>query len=77
LAEMVHIPYIIFVGFAGFTSDILDAKGVDGLVNGAGAVARRLADGLRRTQTGFARNYALSVFLGAVALLVYFIWIAN
>ncbi len=66
-----------FVGFAGFTSDVLDAKGVDGLVNGAGAAARRLADSLRRTQTGFARNYALSVFLGAVALLVYFLWIAN
>jgi len=63
----------IFVTFADFSAHVLDAQGVDGLVNGAGAVTRRLAGALRLTQTGYARTYALAVFLGAVGLLVYFL----
>ena len=63
----------VFVGFANFASDVLDAKGVDGLVNGSGRFARGLANIIRTSQTGYARNYALSVFLGAVALLAYFL----
>ena len=62
----------MFVAFADFSSNVLDAQGVDGLVNGAGAVTKRLAGALRMTQTGYARTYALAVFLGAVGLLVYF-----
>ncbi len=46
-------------------------------MNGAGAVTRRLAGALRLTQTGYARTYALAVFLGAVGLLVYFLLMAN
>ena len=67
----------LFVGFAGFASNILDANGVDGIVNGAGKVAQGLANIIRQSQTGYARNYALSVFLGAVALLAYFLLMAN
>ena len=63
-----------FVGFANFASDVLDKQGVDGLVNGAGHAARWLAGGLRQSQTGYARTYALSIFLGTVALLAYFLW---
>lgn len=66
----------LFVGFASFSANILDSLGVDGLVNGSGHLARRLANVLRLSQTGYARNYALSVFMGAVALLVYFVFIA-
>jgi NADH-quinone oxidoreductase subunit L len=65
------------VGFANFAADVLDMKGVDGFVNGIGNTARRLAGLIRLSQTGYARNYALSVFLGAVVLLAYFLWIAN
>ncbi|MCB9420851.1 MAG: NADH-quinone oxidoreductase subunit L [Ardenticatenaceae bacterium] len=77
--DFVHNRLIrdIFVGFSNFASDILDMQGVDGLVNGAGKTARRLADTIRLSQTGYARNYALSIFLGAVALLAYFLLIAN
>jgi NADH:ubiquinone oxidoreductase subunit 5 (subunit L)/multisubunit Na+/H+ antiporter MnhA subunit len=73
--DFVHNNIIrdFFVGFARFTSEVLDANGVDGIVNGAGKVARGLANIIRQSQTGFARNYALSVFLGAVALLAYFL----
>ncbi len=63
----------LFVAFSNFLSDIFDLKGVDGLVNGAGRLTRRLAGTIRISQTGYARTYALSVFLGAVLLLVYFL----
>lgn len=64
-----------FIGWTRFTSDILDKQGVDGLmVNGSAKLARRFADVIRLSQTGYARNYALSVFLGAVALLAYFLF---
>ncbi len=63
-----------FVGFANFASDVLDRQGVDGLVNGAGHAARWLAGGLRLSQSGYARTYALSILLGTVALLAYFLW---
>ncbi|WP_420632098.1 NADH-quinone oxidoreductase subunit L [Candidatus Leptofilum sp.] len=63
-----------FVVFANFASDVLDKQGVDGLVNGAGQAARWLAGGLRMSQTGYARTYALGILLGTVALLAYFLW---
>jgi NADH-quinone oxidoreductase subunit L len=63
-----------FIGFANFASDVLDRQGVDGLVNGAGQVTRWLSSGLRQSQTGYARTYALGIFLGTVALLTYFLW---
>jgi NADH-quinone oxidoreductase subunit L len=66
-----------FVTFANFLSDIFDLKGVDGAVNGLGQLTRRLAGTIRVSQTGYARTYALSVFLGAVALLVYFLMMAR
>jgi NADH-quinone oxidoreductase subunit L len=62
-----------FVWFANLI-DMLDKQGVDGLVNGLGSATKWLADGIRISQTGYARTYALSVFLGAVALLLYFLW---
>jgi NADH-quinone oxidoreductase subunit L len=77
--DFVHDNLIrdMFIGFARFAADVLDTLGVDGLVNGSGQVARRLANLIRVSQTGYARNYALSVFLGAVALLAYFLLMAN
>ncbi|MCA9964543.1 MAG: NADH-quinone oxidoreductase subunit L [Anaerolineales bacterium] len=77
--DFVHDNIIrnIFVGFANFASNVLDAQGVDGIVNGSGSVARWLANQIRRSQTGYARNYALSVFLGTVVLLAYFLFMAR
>lgn len=66
-----------FVGFAGFAADVFDARGVDGIVNGAGRVTDRLAGGLRLLQTGLVRNYALAIFLGVVALIAYFVFMAG
>jgi len=63
-----------FVGFANFTADIMDIRGVDGIVNGTARLTYRLAGVLRLLQTGYIRNYALAIFLGVVAMLVYFIF---
>ncbi len=63
-----------FVEFANFMANVIDKQGVDGIVNGVGSVTKRIAGGLRQSQTGMARTYALSVFLGAVLLLIIFLW---
>jgi len=78
--DFVHDNVIrdVFVGFANFTSDVLDKKGLDGaLVEGAAHLTRYLAEGIRLTQTGYVRNYALGLFLGVVALLAYFLLMAG
>ena len=43
-----------------------DNAGVDGSVNALAALVGRTSNALRRLQTGFARNYALSMLAGAV-----------
>ncbi len=78
--DFVHDNMIrdFFVGFARFSADVLDMKGLDGaLVNGAARLTARLADGLRPLQTGYVRNYALGLFLGVVALIAYFLLTAG
>jgi NADH-quinone oxidoreductase subunit L len=66
-----------FVGFANFAADVLDAKGVDGIVNGSARLTGRIASVLRLVQTGFVRNYALILFLGVVAVVAYFVLMAG
>jgi NADH-quinone oxidoreductase subunit L len=46
----------------------VDDKGVDGAVTGLAAAIGRTSQALRRTQTGFARSYALSMFAGAALI---------
>jgi NADH-quinone oxidoreductase subunit L len=48
---------------------VMDAKVVDGAVNGVGALVRMGGAQLRRAQTGYVRNYAIGVAAGAVLLL--------
>jgi len=56
---------------AAFSADVVDAKVIDGAVNGVATVVRSAGGGLRRVQTGFVRNYALAVSAGAVRVLAY------
>jgi NADH-quinone oxidoreductase subunit L len=49
----------------------VDAKGIDGAVNGVAALATRSGQVLRRLQTGYVRNYALGIGLGTVIVLFY------
>ncbi len=48
-----------------------DVEVIDGIVNGIGQFAQLLAQGLRRMQTGFVRDYAMATALGATALVIY------
>lgn len=52
---------------------ILDVRVIDGLVNWVGTAMRDLSDSLRRMQTGVVQNYALSIVVGVVALVGYFL----
>ena len=50
---------------------VFDLKVVDGAVNGVATLVRSTGDRLRRVQTGYVRNYALGVVLGAVCVLAW------
>jgi len=50
-----------------------DARGIDGAVEGIGALTRRTGSWLRPIQTGFVRSSAAAVVVGAVALLAWFL----
>jgi len=50
---------------------VFDTKVIDGAVNGVARLARGAGGGLRRIQTGFVRQYAIGIVIGAVALLAY------
>jgi NADH-quinone oxidoreductase subunit L len=56
---------------AAFCAWVVDARIIDGAVNGAAHVAKLTGTAARRLQTGYARNYALGIALG-MALLVAF-----
>jgi NADH-quinone oxidoreductase subunit L len=45
-----------------------DGRGIDGLVNGLAAGVGGTSARVRRTQTGFARSYALTMFAGVLAI---------
>src|SRR4051795_8684184 len=45
-----------------------DGRGVDGAVNGLAALVGGTSGRVRRTQTGFARSYALSMLVGALVI---------
>jgi NADH-quinone oxidoreductase subunit L len=46
-----------------------DGRGVDGVVNGVAAALGGTSARVRRAQTGFARSYALSMLIGALAVM--------
>jgi NADH-quinone oxidoreductase subunit L len=52
--------------FEGVTA--FDATVIDGAVDGTGALVQEAGATLRRTQTGYVRNYALGIAVGAVIL---------
>jgi NADH-quinone oxidoreductase subunit L len=56
-----------------FLDSWFDQRGIDGFANGLADGTKELAQRLRGIQTGFVRNYALSVFIGVVVILGYLI----
>jgi NADH-quinone oxidoreductase subunit L len=53
----------------------MDAGAIDGAVNGVGAAVSGGSSRLRRLQTGSVRTYAASLFLGAVLILGYYLFL--
>jgi NADH-quinone oxidoreductase subunit L len=51
----------------------MDAKGIDGIVEGTGSFTRKVAGWLRPLQTGFVRSYGLAIVAGSVGLLAWFL----
>jgi NADH-quinone oxidoreductase subunit L len=51
-----------------------DAQIIDGIVNGVGQAVAGAAQALRQPQTGFVRNYALTMLVGAVVVLGLFMY---
>jgi NADH-quinone oxidoreductase subunit L len=62
----------VFAGAGGagaaFLAYVVDARIVDGAVNGVGVTVRESAGLIRRLQSGYVRNYALGIFAGAVLI---------
>jgi NADH-quinone oxidoreductase subunit L len=52
----------------------MDARVVDGAVNGAGQVVGGISAVLRLLQNGSVKTYAASTFLGVVVILAYYVW---
>jgi NADH-quinone oxidoreductase subunit L len=52
----------------------IDAGLVDGTVNGVGLVVRGCSAVFRRLQTGSVRAYAMSLFIGVVTIVGYYLW---
>ena len=50
---------------------VFDLRVLDGIVNGMGSMVVAWARSLRRVQTGFVMNYALTMLLGALAVVAF------
>ncbi len=62
-----------FKGITHFFAESFDLGVIDAIANGLADGTKQMANSLRRLQTGFVRNYALSVFIGVVVILGYLI----
>jgi NADH-quinone oxidoreductase subunit L len=56
---------------AAFSATVVDPKVIDGAVNGVATVVRRSGSLIRRTQTGYVRNYVLGIVAGTVLVLAF------
>ena len=60
------------LAFARGATRFLEGNALDGGARGFASLFRGTSSGLRRLQTGYMRNYALAILLGAVLIVVYF-----
>ena len=56
---------------AEFGATVIDPEVIDGGVNGVGTLVRRSGALIRRTQTGYVRNYVLGIVVGTVLVLAF------
>ena len=57
-------------GSRGLLWRVMDAAGIDGIVNGVGKTASGIGDLVRQTQSGFIRSYAAWVVMGSIVVIV-------
>lgn len=60
--------------FATFLWQFFDIKIIDGIANGLAEMVNFIGGVFRKIQTGYVRNYALSMVLGVILILAYFIF---
>jgi NADH-quinone oxidoreductase subunit L len=58
---------------AYFFAWVVDARIIDGAVNGTANLVRSTGSAARKLQTGYVRNYALGIAIGLAALIVFLI----
>jgi len=68
-------PIRATIGASVWLWQVVDARIIDGAVNGVGKVWGWVGTGLRPIQTGRVQNYAMYVFAGMIALVVVLAWI--
>jgi NADH-quinone oxidoreductase subunit L len=56
-----------------FFAESMDRQVIDKAVNGVASLLSRVSEGTRRLQTGYIRNYSLSIVLGVVIIIGYLI----
>jgi NADH-quinone oxidoreductase subunit L len=65
------------VAISGLLRSGVEEGIVEGGANGVGESVSDLSESLRGFQTGYLRNYALTIFLGAIIVLIYFIAVSQ
>ena len=58
---------------ARVANDVVEPRIIDGAVTGVAVSLRRSAEGLRKAQSGFARQYSLAMVLGLSVVVVYLV----
>ncbi len=58
---------------ADFDEAVVEPKVIDGAVTGVAVGIRNSAEGLRKIQSGFVRQYALAMVLGFAVIIVYLV----
>jgi len=55
-------------------ASVVDRQAIDGLVNGVSSVSAQLGEGVRYLQNGAVPSYALSILVGVVGVVLYFVF---
>jgi NADH-quinone oxidoreductase subunit L len=71
LDDWVFVRPVLWLGRA--TTRAVEGVTLDGGGRAVGWTTGRLSAGLRALQTGYVRNYALAILLGAVVMLLYYL----
>lgn len=60
-------------GLAFLLADVVEPRGIDGIVNGIAATVQAAAEGTSELHSGYLRRYGLTLLAGTLAVVVYFL----